>query len=74
MSATASAIGAAYKIPSIPVPEDFASNMLGNTIASGVKHTISRINDATMAWIGFSIDWKKIAVILIRQVTVIRDR
>ena len=67
-------IGAAYKIPLIPVPDSDPSKIAGSIIASGVKQIISRITDAITACLDFPIDWKNTAVILTRQVTVISDR
>ena len=72
--ATKSEIGAAYKIPLIPVPTSAPSKTEGNIIAYGVKQTISRITDAITAYLDFPIDWKNTAVILTRQVTVTRDK
>ena len=64
---TASEIGAAYNIPSIPKPK-------GRQITKGIKHIISRIKETIVALIVLPTAWKKMEVILIRHVPVTKER
>ena len=73
-SATASEIGAAYRIPLMPLPDCYFSIIAGKSSTSGTKHTISRTNDAIMAWADLPMDWKNTAVIFTRQVTTVKER
>ena len=72
-AATASAMGAARRSPSIPRPVSRCSRTAERVIARGVKHTMSRTREVTTACTGFPMDWKKTVVIFTRQVTVTRD-
>ena len=73
-SATASATGAAYRMPWIPLPLCMLSINAGSRMAKGVKHRISRTKEATTARMDLPMDWKNTAVILVRQVMVISAR
>lgn len=63
----ASEMGAAYNIPSIPSP-------IGKQITSGIKQIISLIKETIVALIFCPTAWKKIEVILIKQVPVTKDK
>ena len=73
-AATASAMGAANKMPLMPEPGSVRSKPADKKMASGVKHRMSRTSDATTACTDLPMDWKKTVVILTTPVTVTKDK
>ena len=63
-----SEMGAAHRIDSTP------DHTAGRMRISGIKHTTSRMVEAMVAYSGLPTAWKKMELVLIRQLKVISDR